>query len=172
MTFAGFARAWPFAHAVGLNSLGRLVGFEPVLAPAAIGNQWYTERIGVLHLLNDDALHLFFLVGIDREVQFVVHLQDHLRTDAFLAETLEDANHRHFDDIGRRALNGCIDGVAFSEVANGGVARVDVGQIATAVEHRLGIAALAGQLLRLLHVVVNTWEGLEETIDEQQVRTW
>ena len=35
------------------------------------------------------------------------------------------------------------------------------------MEHRLGIAALAGQLLRLFHVVVNTWEGLEETIDEQ-----
>ena len=59
---------------------------------------------GVLHFFDDYTFYLFFLFWIDAEVEFVVYLQDHLRTDALLAETVVDANHGHFDDVCRSHL--------------------------------------------------------------------
>ena len=44
--------------------------------------------------------------------------------------------------------------------------RCDVGQVAAAVEERLGVAVFACRLLRLLHVLVYTGEGVEVALDE------
>ena len=54
--------------------------FQPVGAPSAVGNKRNTKLIGVLHLLKDDGFYLVFLLWIDREIEFVVHLKDHFRT--------------------------------------------------------------------------------------------
>lgn len=57
---------------------GFSVRLQPVRAPAAVGREGDVERVGVLHLLDDDALHLLFLFGQHAEVQLVVHLEYHL----------------------------------------------------------------------------------------------
>ena len=51
-----------------------LVGLEPVIAKAGVGDEGNSHLEGVLHLLKDDVLYLFFLFGKDREVEFVVDL--------------------------------------------------------------------------------------------------
>ena len=58
--------------------LFRLMCFEPVVAPAGIGNQRNTQRKCALHLFHHQPFHALFLFGNDREVQFIVHLQYHL----------------------------------------------------------------------------------------------
>ena len=117
-----------------LSCFFTLVRFQPVLSPTGVSNQWDAELASVLHLREDDVLDLVFLFGIDAEVEFVVYLQDHLRADALLTEAIVDANHRHFDDIGSGALNGCIDGITLGKATNGGVGRVDIRQIAATTE--------------------------------------
>ena len=86
------------------------------------------------------ALYPTLLFWNDTEVEFVVHLKNHLTADAFFLETLEDADHRHLDDVGSSTLDRCIDGIALSKAPYGGIAAVDVGQIAAAVEEGLHIA--------------------------------
>ena len=88
---------------------------QPVLAEAAVGYQRDSKREGILHLFEHDALHLLFFFWINGEVQFVMHLKDHLATDALGLEALMDADHRHLDDIGSSALNGGVDGVTLCE---------------------------------------------------------
>lgn len=113
---------------------------KPVLAPARIGYERHLQRVGVLHFFYYDLLNKLFLLWQNREVEFVVNLQNHLRTDTLAAEALVDAHHRYLYDVGGRALYRCVDGVALGEVAHGGVVRSDVGQVAAAVEERLGVA--------------------------------
>ena len=43
-------------------------------------------------------------------------------------------NHRYLDDVGFRALNRGIDGIAFGKTSHGVVARIDVGKIAFPAE--------------------------------------
>ena len=48
--------------------LFRLMCFEPVVAPAGIGNQRNTQRKGALHLFHHQPFHALFLFGNDREI--------------------------------------------------------------------------------------------------------
>jgi hypothetical protein len=95
-----------------------LMGLEPVIAKAGVGDEGHSHLEGILHLFDDDTLNLFFLVRIDGEVEFVVDLQDHFALDALSLEALEDVNHRHFDDISSGTLNGGIDGITFSKTTH------------------------------------------------------
>ena len=74
--------------------------FKPVFAPTGICHQWHAELVGILHFFYHNLLHLFFLFWIDGEVELVVHLNNHLALDAFFSEAVEDAYHRHLDDVG------------------------------------------------------------------------
>lgn len=58
-----------------------LVCFEPVMSDAAVGDEGDGEVDGILHLVHDDSADGLHLRGRDVEVQFVVHLHDHLRSD-------------------------------------------------------------------------------------------
>ena len=42
---------------------GRLVGLEPVVAKAGVGNEGNSHLEGVLHLFDDDTLYLSFSSG-------------------------------------------------------------------------------------------------------------
>ena len=90
-----------------------LMGFEPVLTEAGISHEGNSHMEGVLHLFEDDVLHLFLLIRIDAEVEFIVYLENHLALDAFSLETIEDMNHSHLDDVCGSALNRGIDGITF-----------------------------------------------------------
>ena len=63
-----------------------------------------------------------------------MYLQNHFRLDALAVEALVDVHHGNLDDVGSRSLYRSIDGVALGKVANGGVVRCDVGQIAAQEE--------------------------------------
>ena len=78
--------------------------FKPILSPTAISHQWHLHAECALHLFEHNFLHLLFLFGINTEVEFVMHLQYHLRANAFELESVVDIDHRHLDDIGGSAL--------------------------------------------------------------------
>ncbi len=107
------------------------MGLEPVLAIAGISNQWNAQGEGRLHLFDDDALHLLLFFWVYGEVEFVVHLENHLALDTFSLEAIEDLNHGYLDDISSGALNGGIDGISLSKASNSGIMRIDVWQVAT-----------------------------------------
>ena len=90
---------------------GRLVGFEPVVAKAGVGNEGNSHLESILHLFEDNAFYLFFLFWEDGEVEFVVYLENHLAPDALGLKTIKDMNHSHLNDVGSSALNGGIDGI-------------------------------------------------------------
>ena len=114
-----------------VNAATFLVGFEPVVTKAGIGNEGDGHLEGVLHLFYDNVLYAFFFFWINAEVEFVVYLENHLATNAFSLEALEDVDHGDLDDVGSGALNGGIDGVTLSKATNDAVVRVDVRQITT-----------------------------------------
>ena len=122
--------------------------------------------IGVLHLLFHDGLYPTLLLGHHTEVEFVVHLENHFRTEVFFLKPLVDTNHRHLDDIGGRTLNRRVDGVALGKAPHSGITAVDVGQVAATVEERLHIAFLPCCLLCLFHIFPYLREGFEIAIDE------
>ena len=86
---------------------------EPVCAPSAVCHERNVERVGVLHLLKDDALHLLFFFRKDAEVEFVVHLKYHFRAYTFRLKALEYFNHGYFDNVGSTSLDGSVDGIPF-----------------------------------------------------------
>ena len=48
--------------------------FQPVCAPAAVGNEWYLHLKCLLHLFHNYALHLFAFFWQYGEVELVVYL--------------------------------------------------------------------------------------------------
>ena len=54
-----------------------LVGVEPVGGSAVAGGETHAAVVGILHLGNDDVLHLRQFARHHVEVQLVVHLQNH-----------------------------------------------------------------------------------------------
>ena len=149
-----------------LSCFFTLVRFQPVLSPTGVSNQWDAELASVLHLREDDVLDLVFLFGIDAEVEFVVHLQDHLGAYAFFFEASPDAYHGNLDDVGFRTLNGRIDGIALSEAAHGAVFGIYVRQIASPAKHRLGVFLLACCRDGTFHKCMDLGEGSEIVLNE------
>ena len=111
-----------------------LMGLEPVVAKARVSDKGYSHVEGVLHLFQDDAFYLFFLVRIDGEVEFVVDLENHLGANVLSLEALEDVDHRYLDDVCSCALNGGIDGITLGKASHHTIGRVDVRQVATTSE--------------------------------------
>ena len=58
--------------------------FQPVAAHAGVGDQPDLELRGGLHALGDDRRDTLLLRAEHVDHQFVVHLQDHPRADAFV----------------------------------------------------------------------------------------
>ena len=114
----------------------RLVGFQPIVTDAALGDEGHGEVDSVLHGTDNYLADLIDLVNRDVEVQFVMHLHDHLRLQVALLEFIMNGDHGNLDDIGSRTLNGCVHGVAFGKSADGTVMRNDVGQVTLAAEER------------------------------------
>jgi DNA polymerase I len=63
-------------------------------------NLLLSELIGILHFLYHDFLYLLFFLWINREVEFIVYLDDHLTLDALCLESVEDLHHGNLDDVG------------------------------------------------------------------------
>ena len=74
-----------------------------------------------------------------------MYLQYHLRFQTKLLELSVDAYHSNLYHVGRGALNGHIDSIAFGKIASRGVAGVDVGQIASPTQKCLSITVFMGK---------------------------
>ena len=70
--------AWVWQGCHTLLQLLALMRFEPVLAPTRVSHEWHVQRIGVLHLFDNNLFYTLLLFRQDGEVEFVVHLQNHL----------------------------------------------------------------------------------------------
>ena len=70
--------AWVWQGCHTLLQLLALMRFEPVLAPTRVSHERHVQRIGVLHLFNNNLFYTLLLLRQDGEVEFVVHLQNHL----------------------------------------------------------------------------------------------
>ena len=70
--------AWVWQGCHTLLQLLALMRFEPVLAPTRVSHEWHVQRIGVLHLFDNNLFYTLLLLRQDGEVEFVVHLQNHL----------------------------------------------------------------------------------------------
>ena len=139
---------------------------KPIISPSRVSHERNLKCVGILHFLKHNLFNLLFLLRQNREVEFVVHLQNHLRLDALATETLVSSIHSNLDDIGCRALYRSVYGIALGKVAHGSIVRSNVGQIASTMEEGFGIAVFTCQLLGLLHIVVHLRECLEIAIDE------
>ena len=106
-----------------------LMSFEPIVSPTGICYQRYVQLIGILHFLYYDLLYFLFLFWINREVEFVVYLDDHFALDVFRLEAFEDAHHSHFDNVGLGTLDRSIDGIAFGKSTHSAIVTVDVRQM-------------------------------------------
>ena len=70
--------AWVWQGCHTLLQLLALMRFEPVLAPTRVCHERHVQRIGVLHLFDNNLFYTLLLLRQDGEVEFVVHLQNHL----------------------------------------------------------------------------------------------
>ena len=69
--------AWVWQGCHTLLQLLALMRFEPVLAPTRVSHERHVQRIGVLHLFDNNLFYTLLLLRQDGEVEFVVHLQNH-----------------------------------------------------------------------------------------------
>ena len=90
-----------------------------------------------------------------------MHLQNHFGLQLFLAESAIDGDHGHLDDVGRGALDGGIHGIAFGIAADGGIARIDVGQVATALKFCEDVTPFFGAIDARVHVFLDLRVGFE-----------
>ena len=70
--------AWVWQGCHTLLQLLALMRFEPVLAPTGVCHERHVQRICVLHFFDNNLFYTLLLLRQDGEVEFVVHLQNHL----------------------------------------------------------------------------------------------
>ena len=129
--------------------------FQPVAAHAGVGDQPDLELRGGLHALGDDRRDTLLLRAEHVDHQFVVHLQDHPRADAFGGETPVNVDHGDLHNVGRRTLNRGVHGVALGKAAGDGVVRSDVVEVAAAAENRRDETLLLGLLDHVVHILLD-----------------
>ena len=121
----------------------------------------------VLHVVGDECAELLFFRAIEVEDEFVVDLDEEARAQVEALYVVVYAHHGYLYHVGGGALHGHVDGVAFGEGASGGVAGVDVGEVAPATEECACVAVRAGELFALLDEVGDGWVLGEVFVDER-----
>ena len=77
-----------------------------------------------------------------------------------------EVNHGEFDHVGRTALNGGIDSVAFGPGADGIVGGTDVADVTAAASDGLDVAALASEGDGVVHVFADAWKLVEVLVND------
>ena len=139
---------------------------EPVVTNAALGDEGHGQMNGVLHVFDYDPADLLDFINGNVEVQFVVHLHDHLRLQTTLLEFAVDGDHGDLDDVGSSALHRCVHGVAFGKSTDGSVMRNDVRQVTLAPEQRLYIQMFARESFLRLDERLNLRERRKIVVDK------
>ena len=94
-----------------------------------------------------------------------MHLDEQLRGEALFPQPARHLDHRELDDVSGRALHGMVHRRALPKPAQVRVARMELGNVALAAEHRLCVPALARLLDRGVQVRAHAGIGLEVTVD-------
>ena len=94
-----------------------------------------------------------------------MHLEHEPRASPLLAQPLVDADHRHLDDVRRRALHDRVDGEPLAERARLPVADADLRNRPAAAEQRRHVAVALGLLDRALDEVLHVREAREVGVD-------
>src|SRR6478735_3791391 len=102
-------------------------GGVPVRAAADLHVEWDTEVDGAGHPGPDQRLEGVPLTRGDLEDELVVHLQQHPRLEALVDDVSGDAEHRDLHDVGRRALDGRVQGLTLGVLTQDAVGRRQVG---------------------------------------------
>ena len=97
-------------------------------------------------------MYSFLLFGQYAEVKFVVHWKNHFRTDIFFLETFIYSYHCNLNDICRTTLNRSVDGVSLGITTYYGITRIDIRQVAFALEYGFYITLFASYAYALVHV--------------------
>ena len=99
---------------------------EPVRSRVHLHDDGHRQRQGIHHLVLNDSLQRVEFIEMRVEDQFVVYLKDHLRLHLQTFQLLMYAYHGNLDHVGRTALDGRVDGVAFGEATHHAVGTIDV----------------------------------------------
>ena len=95
-----------------------------------------------------------------------MYLQDHTTLEPSLTDGSIEADHSELDEVGGRALEGGVDGVALGIATDDGVRAIDVGEATAALQEGGDIAALLGFGDDTLHIARHARVGGEVAIDE------
>lgn len=99
------------------------------------------------------------------KVQFVVYLQDHVGGKAFFFQATAYAGHGDLDDVGGGALHGVVHGRALTKAAELWVFGLELGNMASAAIHGLGIARLLGSRHHIVEERAHARVGLVVAVD-------
>ena len=95
-----------------------------------------------------------------------MYLQDHTTTEPPLTDRFVQADHGDLDEVGGRALQRGIDGIALGIASDDGIGAIDVRQEATAVEERRHVTLLLSGLDDLRHVASHPRIGGKVAVDK------
>ena len=137
------------------------MGIEPVFRATALGDKGYAERGYALPRLLNYALHALELLVERIADNLNVHLHNHLRAYALGLEAAVYLHHGELHDVGCRALNGGIYGVALGKTTHRAIRGCDVVERAPTTKHRLNIALRRSLRHSIIHIALNTWICLE-----------
>ena len=147
------------------SSLLRSSSPGPVLADADVDRERRVEVVRAAHLLLHDRPDVAHL-GLGRlEQQLVVHLEHEARGAALVPQPAVDADHRHLDDVGVRALHDEVHGQPLAEGARLPARRADLGHGSPPAEQARHVAVALRLLDRAGDEVLHVREPREVRVD-------
>ena len=137
----------------------------PIGPYAHLGQQGHGELGHARHQRGHLLAQPVGLVGGQLKHQFVVHLHDEQHVWLGGIQPVLHGDHGFFDQVGRRALHGGVDGGAFGRFFARAVAAVDIRQIQAAAKHGLHIALGVGQGHGVVHIAFHAGVALKVAVD-------
>src|SRR5919108_5221365 len=141
------------------------LGFVPVVADPDVDGERRIEAVGAAHLGADELTHGAELCLRYLEQELVVHLENQPRVSTFFAEAAVDRHHRHFDDVGVRALHDEVDRQALAEGAGLALRGTDLRDRAAATQQGGDVAVFTRLIDRALDEVLHVREAGEVRVD-------
>ena len=130
-------------------------GLAPGAPPPDSDVQGDRELGRPAHLILEEGFDGSGFPGRDLNQEFVVDLKEDAASEPLLIERTVDVDHGLFDDVGRAALDGGVEGRPLGHFTTLTVVAGEVGQVAATAEHRLGVAIATRLLHHGLQIVVN-----------------
>ena len=99
----------------------------------------HVQRHGQAHLRTHDLLQRLAFPRPDLEDELVMDLEQHPAAHTGVVERLFDIQHGHFDDVGRRALDRCVQRHPLGHLPTLPIVAHQIRQVAPTTEDGLGV---------------------------------